>query len=68
MKKCMYLKARNQYGEYVTVFEVVGNTARTSDGFYHITKLFFNGKSLLTENEQLRKTDSATNVSIDTTN
>ena len=51
MKKCMYLKARNQYGEYVIVFEVIGNTARTSDGLYHITKLFFNGKSLLTENE-----------------
>ena len=49
MKKCMDLKAKNQYGEYVTVFEVIGNTARTSDGFYHITKLFFNGKSTYRE-------------------
>lgn len=46
MKKSMDLKAKNQYGEYVTVFEIIGNTARTTDGLYHTTKLFVNGKNL----------------------
>jgi len=38
----------DQYGERVTIFEIVGNIARISCGAgrYHIDKLFHDGKSV----------------------
>jgi hypothetical protein len=33
-------KAKDQYGIIVTVLKVVGNVVYTTNGIYHITKLF----------------------------
>ncbi len=33
-------KARDQYGEIVTILQIVDNVAYTTNGIYHITKLF----------------------------
>ena len=39
-------KAKDQYGDFVSVIEIRGNTAFTDKGMYHITKLFIGGQSI----------------------
>lgn len=33
-------KAKDQYGKIVTVLQIVDNVVYTTNGIYHITKLF----------------------------
>jgi hypothetical protein len=33
-------KAKDQYGKMVTVLQVIDNVVYTTNGIYHITKLF----------------------------
>ena len=42
---------KNQYGEQLTIVEINNNIATVAkglDNLYHITKIFYNGKSLFT--------------------
>jgi hypothetical protein len=43
------LTVTGQYGEMVTISDIVGNTAHTYGGItrmYHTTKIFYEGKSV----------------------
>ena len=39
-------EVKDQYGTKVTVVEIVGSTAKTTGGLYHIEKIFYEGKSV----------------------
>lgn len=39
-------KVSDQYGNFVNVISITGNTVYTTTGIYHTTKLFVNGESV----------------------
>ncbi|MFV0313276.1 MAG: hypothetical protein ACK5KN_16735 [Dysgonomonas sp.] len=39
-------KVKDQYGDFVYIIEVRGNTAFTDNGMYHTTKLFVKGQAI----------------------
>lgn len=48
MERLKGLKVKNQYNQTVTIKEIIGTSVRVleENNFYHITKLFYQGKTL----------------------